>query len=151
MGGPSVDRSDRLTVYPPGPKRSPLTSIVYFPGRDPLAFFSRLASRYGDLAHLYIGREHLYLVNHPGHVRDILVTHSRSFKNVGVVKSPKDLVSFSRSLMESLSKLDKDNVTAACSKYLSGAEIQNLLKRRDLLLEVYTQHRSEKGEAGIYP
>ena len=70
----------RVAVYPPGPKRSPLTSIVYFPGRDPLAFFSRLASRYGDLVHLYVAREHLYLVNHPAHVRDILVTHSRSFK-----------------------------------------------------------------------
>jgi hypothetical protein len=80
-----------------------------------------------------------------------MIDHSRSFKNVAVVKSPKDLVSFSRSLMESLSKLDKDNVTAACSKYLSGAEIQNLLKRRDLLVEVYTHHRAEKGEAGVYP
>ena len=70
-----MDGGHRLANYPPGPRRSPLTSIVYFPGRDPLAFFARLASRYGDLVHLHIAREHLYLVNHPAHVRDILVTH----------------------------------------------------------------------------
>jgi cytochrome P450 len=74
-----VERGHRVAVYPPGPKRSPLSAIVYFPGRDPLAFFSRLA-RYGDLAHLYLAREHLYLVSHPAQVRDILVTHQRRFK-----------------------------------------------------------------------
>src|SRR6187549_2898452 len=63
-----------------GPKRSPLSAIVYFPGRDPLAFFSGLARKYGDLVHLFLAREHLYLVNHPAHVRDILVTNQRSFK-----------------------------------------------------------------------
>jgi cytochrome P450 len=75
-----VERGDRVTVFPPGPRRSPLSAIVYFPGRDPLAFFSRLAASYGDLAHLHLAREHLYLVSHPAHVRDILVTHQRSFK-----------------------------------------------------------------------
>ncbi len=80
MGGPSVERSGRVAAYPPGPRRSPLSAIVYFPSRDPLAFFSNLARRYGDLAHLYLAREHLYLVSDPALVRDILVTDQRSFK-----------------------------------------------------------------------
>jgi cytochrome P450 len=67
-------------VYPPGPKRSPLTSIVYFPGRDPLRFFARLARTYGDLVHVQMAREHLFLVGDPQQVRDIFVTNNRSFK-----------------------------------------------------------------------
>jgi cytochrome P450 len=67
-------------LYPPGPKRSPLSAIVYFPGRNPLAFFAGLVRKYGDLVHLFLAREHLYVVNHPAHVRDILVTNQRSFK-----------------------------------------------------------------------
>jgi cytochrome P450 len=83
MGGPSVERGGGVTTegaFPPGPKRSPLSSIVYFPGRDPLAFFSNLARTYGDLVHLYLAREHLYLVSDPKLVRDIFVTNQRSFK-----------------------------------------------------------------------
>jgi cytochrome P450 len=79
MGGSPVDGGGRVGVYPPGPKRSPLSGIVYFPGRDPLQFFSNLAARYGDLVHLHLSREHLYLVGDPKHVRDIFVTHSKSF------------------------------------------------------------------------
>ena len=68
MGRPAVERGHGVGLYPPGPRRSPLSAIVYFPGRDPLAFFSGLARKYGDLVHLFLAREHLYLVNHPAHV-----------------------------------------------------------------------------------
>jgi cytochrome P450 len=75
-----MERSHGIAVYPPGPRRSPLSAVVYFPGRDPLAFFSGLVRKYGDLVHLFLAREHLYVVNHPAAVRDILVTNQRSFK-----------------------------------------------------------------------
>jgi cytochrome P450 len=75
-----VARGRRVAAFPPGPRPSPLSAIVYFPGRDPLAFFSRLARTYGDLVHVSLAREHLYIVSDPAMVRDILVTHNRSFK-----------------------------------------------------------------------
>ena len=69
-----------LTVtYPPGPPRSIRTMFVYGPGRDPLAFFTNLAATYGDLAHVHLAGEHLYLVNDPRVIRDILVTHQHKF------------------------------------------------------------------------
>jgi cytochrome P450 len=74
-----VERGSRVKTYPPGPRRSPLSAIVYFPGRDPLAFFSNLVRTYGDLVHVHLAREHLYVVNDPKHVRDIFVTNQRSF------------------------------------------------------------------------
>ena len=67
------------TASPPGPRRSLLSSILYRPGRDPLAFFTGLARTYGDIAYLRTGGEHLYLINDPALVRDVLVTNQRHF------------------------------------------------------------------------
>ena len=64
---------------PPGPKFSLLGSLVYFPGRDPLRFYSGLVATYGDLVSYRMGDEQVVFVNDPRHIRDILVTHSRNF------------------------------------------------------------------------
>jgi cytochrome P450 len=63
----------------PGPRPSLLRSIVYFPGRDPLAFFSNLARTYGDIVSYKMAGEQLFLVGDPQHIKDILVTHNRNF------------------------------------------------------------------------
>lgn len=47
--------------------------------RDPLAFLTRLAREHGDVAHFTFGPQHLYLINHPDLIRDVLVTRQRSF------------------------------------------------------------------------
>lgn len=65
--------------YPPGPARSFRTLVIYGPGRDPLAFFTNLARTYGDVAHVHMASEHLFLFNHPQLVKDVLVTHQRHF------------------------------------------------------------------------
>jgi cytochrome P450 len=66
-------------LYPPGPARSIRTLVIYGPGRDPLAFFSNLARTYGDISHVHMAGEHLFLLNHPQLVKDVLVTNQRSF------------------------------------------------------------------------
>src|SRR4051812_29929121 len=72
----------------PGPPSSLLRSIAYFPGRDPLAFFSNLARTYGDIVGYKMGGEQLYLVGDPQHIKDILVTNSRNFmKGRGLQRS----------------------------------------------------------------
>ncbi len=53
--------------------------LIYGPGRDPLAFFSNLAKTYGDVAHVHMAGEHVYLVGDPKAIRDILVTHQHQF------------------------------------------------------------------------
>ena len=51
--------------------------------RDPLAFFTRLARQYGDVVPFKAGLRRFVLVNHPDHVRGLLVTSASHF-----IKSP---------------------------------------------------------------
>jgi len=75
-------------AYPPGPPRSLRTLVIYVPGRDPLAFFTNLARTYGDIAHVQMAGEHLFLLNHPQLVKDVLVTNQKSFfKGRGLERS----------------------------------------------------------------
>ena len=77
-------------TYPPGPPRSLRTLVIYGPGRDPIAFFSNLAHTYGDISHIHMAGEHLYLFNHPSLVRDVLVTNQRNFlKGRGLERAKK--------------------------------------------------------------
>src|SRR5687768_17837031 len=64
---------------PPGPRsRVPALNALRM-GRDPLAFLTAIADQYGDIARVALGPETVYLFNHPDLVRDVLVTHHRSF------------------------------------------------------------------------
>jgi cytochrome P450 len=64
---------------PPGPKPSLLSMLIYFPGRDPLAFFSNLPRTYGDLVSYRMGGEEVFFINDPRHIKDVLVTHNKNF------------------------------------------------------------------------
>jgi cytochrome P450 len=65
--------------YPPGPRgRYPGELLLAF-RRDQLGLVTRVAREYGDIAHATLGWKHLYLLNHPDYVRDVLVTHQRRF------------------------------------------------------------------------
>ena len=76
----STLRGNKPSVsYPPGPRsRYPGTLLLAFL-RDSLGLVTRVAREYGDIAHATLGWKHLYLLNHPDDVGDVLVTHSRRF------------------------------------------------------------------------
>ena len=80
-----------------------------------------------------------------------MIDHSRTFKNVSDLKSPKDLTYFSRSLMEALQKLDEPTVKASCGEYLSAFEISTMLKRRDKIIQLYSRRVAKQGESIVYP
>ena len=46
-----------------------------------------------------------------------MIDHSRTFKCLDQLKSPKDLTQFSTSLMEALEKLNEETVKSKCGKY----------------------------------
>ncbi|HEY3043073.1 MAG TPA: cytochrome P450, partial [Vicinamibacterales bacterium] len=77
------------TRLPPGP-RGPLIGGLINPGRDPLAFLTQLARTYGDVSYFRLGSERAFFINHPQHIRDVLVTHDRNFtKSRGLERAKK--------------------------------------------------------------
>ena len=66
-------------VRPPGPKNPPIIGNLYAFRSDPLGFLGNAAREYGDLAYFKVARQHMYLVNHPDYVREVLVTNQSNF------------------------------------------------------------------------
>lgn len=47
--------------------------------RDPLGFFSRLAREYGEVVYFRLGPQPVFLLGHPDHIRDVLITNNQNF------------------------------------------------------------------------
>ena len=63
----------------PGPKAFWPGRNTYSFSRDPLKFLARMAREHGDVVRFRAGPQRVFLLNHPDHVRDILVTHHERF------------------------------------------------------------------------
>src|SRR5919108_3583452 len=76
----------------PGPKTLwPGGHLFYF-RRDPLNLLTRLAREYGDVVHFKAGTQRVFLLNHPDHVRDVLVTHHERFHKGRALQRAKRLL-----------------------------------------------------------
>src|ERR1044072_1142762 len=76
----------------PGPKGFwPVGHVVQF-RRDPLALLTRVAREYGDVARFLAATQTVYLLNHPDHVREVLVTHQARFKKGRALQRAKRLL-----------------------------------------------------------
>jgi cytochrome P450 len=67
------------TSRPPGPRGLPLIGEARNFARDPLAFLTGVAERYGDIANFRLGMLDVYFVRHPDLVREVLITKRASF------------------------------------------------------------------------
>jgi cytochrome P450 len=64
--------------YPPGPSEIlPYTSARQFL-RDPIKMLIKL-STYGDISHLKFGKQHVYLLNNPRYIEEVLITNYKNF------------------------------------------------------------------------
>jgi len=64
---------------PPGPKNPPVLGHLREFRAHPIQFLMKLAREYGDLVYFRVASQHIYLVNHPDLVREILVTNQANF------------------------------------------------------------------------
>jgi hypothetical protein len=80
----------------------------------------------------------------------VLIDHSRAFRPLTMLKSPKDLERFSLSLLEGITKLTQQNLTERAGKYLPKPQIEGILKRRDQILALAKKAAQEKGDTAVY-
>ena len=80
----------------------------------------------------------------------VLIDHSRAFRPFSFLKSPKILERFSRSMLEGMRRLNKENLTEKTGKYLPKNQIEGLLQRRDEILKLAEKMAAEMGEAVVY-
>ena len=77
---------------PPGPKNPPLVGHLRTFRRDPLDFLTRASREYGDLVYFKVASQHMYLVNHPDYVREILVNNQSNFMKSRALQRAKMLL-----------------------------------------------------------
>ena len=82
----------KQTNLAPGPRpRIPWGNLWHF-RRDPLTFFSNAVQQYGDVVFYRMGPRRLFLVNHPDHIKDLLVTSNRKFEKSVVLQRSKNVL-----------------------------------------------------------
>jgi hypothetical protein len=74
---------------------------------------------------------------------------SRGFTIYGDLRAQKELVRFSRSVLEAMKALDRPTLQAKLGPWLGGPQIDSLLKRRDKILALAAKHIAERGEAAV--
>ena len=77
----------------------------------------------------------------------VLIDHSRSFRIFKDLKQPKSMTRFSKALLEGIQRLNTQNLTEHLGKYISKAQIEALLKRRDAIVAQAKKMVAEQGEA----
>ncbi len=60
-------------LYPPGPRGLPFLGNLRDVQTNMMPFLANVARDYGDIAYVRVPGQHLYLINHPALIREILV------------------------------------------------------------------------------
>ena len=79
-----------------------------------------------------------------------LIDHSRAFRERRDLPESfgKSLVRMNRSLYDNLSGLDEETMQRVSEWLITGAQIEALLARRDLILQKIDQDREERADCG---
>ena len=64
---------------PPGPKNRGIVGNLPMASGDPLGVFTQWARQYGDVFYYRVFHRHIYFLNHPDLVKDVLVTNYQNF------------------------------------------------------------------------
>jgi cytochrome P450 len=78
--------------YPPGPKGQLIGGNFRPFRRDALSYLQQATREHGDIVHFRFGPQHVYFLNHPDHIKDVLVTHHQSFMKGRALQRSKRLL-----------------------------------------------------------
>ncbi|MDQ3855212.1 MAG: cytochrome P450 [Chloroflexota bacterium] len=76
----------------PSPARTLPGATLWAFRRRPTTYLTRLAREHGDVAEFRVTGQRMVLLNHPDYVRDVLVTHHRSFVKGRALERAKELL-----------------------------------------------------------
>lgn len=76
----------------PGPYARPILGLLPEFRRDPTGFLLRMARQYGELVHIRMGPQDIYLLDHPDYIKDLLVTHNDRFVKSRILQRAKTLL-----------------------------------------------------------
>lgn len=65
--------------YPPGPHSILPNKLLREFIHNPIKTMMNIAYTYGDIAHFKFGRQHVYLINNPSYIEDILIRNYKNF------------------------------------------------------------------------
>ena len=82
----------RPHLIPPGPRNHPIIGNLGAFRRDAPGFLLETARTYGDIAFFRLGSQRVYLLNHPDHIRDVLVTRQHDFTKSRMLQRSKVLL-----------------------------------------------------------
>lgn len=76
-----------MQIHPPGPKNyNARIGLTWRHGLElwfnPLAYVTKLARTYGDLAFFRVFNKRLYIVNHPSLIREVLIVQQKTFQKL---------------------------------------------------------------------
>jgi cytochrome P450 len=66
-------------LRPPGPRNRGIVGNFPLGSRDPLGLYTQWARQYGDIFYYRAFYRHIYFLNHPDLIENVLATNSRSF------------------------------------------------------------------------
>jgi len=117
---------------------------------DPEKWAQQLAAMYVFDALIYNTDRHPdnLLITDTFDVR--LIDHSRSFRPNVELRNQEDLKRISRSLISKIEKLNKGDVSKKLGDYLSLTQMDGLMKRRQLLVDLINETVKKYGEKSVY-
>jgi len=78
-----------------------------------------------------------------------MIDFSRAFRLHHSLMNPKSLMRCSRELLENLRALDPEELEAKVGEYLTGSELEAILKRREKIVDHFNKLIAEKGEVSV--
>src|SRR3954447_10337950 len=128
--------------YPPGPRSIVPNRLLRNFIHDPIKTLMDTANTYGDIAHFRFGRQHVYLINNPHYIEDILI---RNYKNF--IKS-KGLQVSKRLLGEGLVTSEGEYHDRQ-RRIIQPAFHPNLIKKYGYIMTAYAVNICQRWEDGI--
>ena len=78
-----------------------------------------------------------------------MIDHTRAFRLMNKLENPKNLVQCDKNVLAKLKTLDKKAIQGRVGKYLTGMEVDGILKRRDQIVKFFDEEVGKKGESAV--